>query len=154
MKKITTILTLIFLSLSFSHLTLAKGVNKKALGYKASDWDIYSDDYGKYLGLKKVKMKMIKIESLSGSAKIVRVEHPKEAPYLSVIHYDAGSAGTSKIIHSFRAVVFNTRTQTFLGQAAVKYESSGEEKVADWNFLKKEIVINDPFEGKKTIKIE
>lgn len=147
-------MTLIFLTMSFSQLSFAKGENKKALGYKMSDWDIYSDDYGKYLGLKKVKMKMIKIESLSGSAKIIKVEHPKEAPHLSVIHYDAGSAGTTRIIHSYRAVVFNTKTQNFLGQAAVKYESNGQEKLADWSFLKKEIIVNDPFDGKQTMKIE
>ena len=152
MKALLILISLSFLQLSFA--SPAYGAEKKALGYEKSDWDIYEDRYGKYLGLKKVQMKMIKMYTLSGEVALLNVEHPEEAPYLSIIHYYAGAAGTSQIIRSYRAVVYNTKTQRFLGHAAVKHESNGEEQVATWTYHKDKIVIDDPQEGKSTLKIE
>ena len=152
MKSLLIVLTVVFSQLTF--VFSVYGEDKAPLGYEKSDWDIYEDRYGKYLGLKKVQMKMIKMYTLSGEVAILKVEHPEEAPYLSVIHYYAGAAGTSQIVRSYRAVVYNTKTQTFLGQAAVKHESNGEEQVAKWKYFKDKIVIDDPQEGKSTLKIE
>lgn len=152
MKKLIIALTLLFSQVGM--LTSIQAEDKSPLGYQKSDWDIYDDHYGQYLGLKKVQMKMIKIYTLSGEPSILKVEHPEEAPHLSVIHYYAGAAGTSQIVRSYRAVVYNTKTQTFLGQAAVKHESNGEVKKAKWSYSEDKIVIDDPEEGKKVLKIE
>ena len=148
---------LIVLSIFLAQLTLASpafGSDKKPLGYEKSDWDIYEDRYGKYLGLKKVQLKMIKMYTLSGEVSLLKVEHPEEAPHLSIVHYYAGAAGTSQIVRSYRAVVYDTKTQTFLGQAPIKHELNGEEKAAKWEFFKDKIVVTDSQEGKSTLKFD
>lgn len=152
MKSLLIIFTILLSQLAFH--APANAADKKPLGYEKSDWDIYEDSYGKYLGLKKVQMKMIKMYTLSGEISLLKVEHPEEAPYISIIHYYAGAAGTSQIVRSYRAVVYNTKTQTFLGQAAIKHELNGEEQLAKWTYHKDKIVVEDPQEGKSILKIE
>lgn len=117
------------------------------LGSQMSDWEIYSDDYGHYLGLKKVEMKMIKIHHYSTIPTISKVEKNPKAPGIAIIHYLAGASGTSVIIIRHRAVLYDYINQKFIGEAPVKYETDAEMKQPIWTYQKNQIIVKDQYEG-------
>ena len=89
---------------------------------------------------------MIKLKMQSGKPKILKVERPKQNKNLAVVHYFAGSAGTSRIVDNYRAVIFDVKKQEFVGELPLRYESNGEVQKAVWKYTKKGIEVEDPFE--------
>ncbi len=147
MKKIITLLMILSLQLSFA-------TKPNVLGDEAGEWDIYKDRYGQYLGLKEVKMKLIKLRTVGPDVDIIKVVPLKEAPHLSVIHYNAGSTGTSMVVTVFRAVIYDTQKQKFIGQAPLRREyQDGKVLEAKWVFHDDLLTIEDPKEGKLEFKI-
>lgn len=146
MKKLFSTKILVFFLFSFASVYAAD------LGANKSDWDLYSDRKGDYLGLKKRKMKMIKLKMQSGMPQILKVERPKENKNLAIIHYFAGSAGTSRVVDNYRAVIYDVEKQEFVGEAPLRYESNGEVQKAVWKYSQSGISIEDPFGGSLELK--
>lgn len=147
MKKLMTLFLLLMIHVSFAQ-------DSNILGDEVSEWDIYKDKYGKYLGLKEVKMKIIKLRTVGPDVDIVKVELPKEAPHLAIVHYNAGSAGTSSITTVYRAVIYDFKKQKFVGQAPLRREyQDGNISSAKWNYHDGLLTIKDPKEGKLEFKL-
>ncbi len=147
MKKLIALIILLIVQLSFAE-------SPNILGDEAKEWDIYQDKYGKYLGLKEVKMKIIKLRTVGPDVDVVKVELPKEAPHLAIIHYCAGSAGTSSITTVYRAVIFDFKKQKFVGQAPLRREyQDGNVSSAQWSYHNGLLTIKDPKEGKLEFKL-
>ena len=147
MKQLITLLMILSIQLSFA-------TKPNVLGDEVGEWDIYKDRYGKYLGLKEVKMKIIKLKTIGPDVDIIKVESPKEAPHLSIIHYSAGSAGTSMVVTAYRAVIYDTQKQKFVGQAPLRREyQDGKVLEAQWKYHDGLLSIDDPKEGKLEFKL-
>jgi len=147
MKTIITLIFLITIQLSFAK-------NTRILGDEANEWDIYQDKYGKYLGLKNVKMKIIKIKTVGPDVEIVKVTLPKKAPHIALIKYKAGSAGTSFMSTVYRAVIYDFKKQKFIGQGPLRREyQDGKVLAAKWIYHNGLLTIKDPKEGKIEYKL-
>ena len=147
-KKILMALTFLIVS----QLSFAQG--SAVLGDEVNEWDIYKDKYGKYLGLKEVRMKMIKLRTVGPDVELIKVTSPEKAPHLALIEYKAGSAGTSKIVHVYRAVIYDLKKQRFVGQAPLRRESADGKKLeAKWSYENGLLTIKDPREGKLEFKL-
>ncbi len=147
MKKLITFIMIMTIQLSFA-------TKPTVLGDEINEWDIYKDKYGKYLGLKDVRMKIIKLRTVGPDVEIIKVVQPKESPRLAIIHYKAGSAGTSSITHVYRAVIFDLIKQKFIGQAPLRREyQDGKTLEAEWRFHDGLLTITDPKEGKLEFKL-
>ncbi len=147
MKKLLALFLLLMIQVSFAQ-------DSSVLGDEISEWDIYKDKYGKYLGLKDVKMKIIKLRTVGPDVDLIKVELPKEAPNLAIIHYTAGSAGTSSITTVYRAVIFDFKKQKFVGQAPLRREyQDGNVSSAKWSYHDGLLTIKDPKEGKLEFKL-
>ena len=143
-KNITSIL---FFLLFSSSLLAFEGAQK-------SDWDIYRDDLGYYLGLKKEEFKLISIESFGMKPKIMKVIPYKKNEKVVFIHYFAGESGPSTSVKQFHVVIFDLKSQSFIGKAPYKY-ASAEPKLDQpkWFFEKSKITVIDPYVGKMTFPL-
>lgn len=147
MKKIIILFFILTLQASFAK-------NTSVLGDEANEWGIYQDKYGKYLGLKDVKMKIIKLKTVGPDVEIVKVDLPKEAPHIALIEYKAGSAGTSFISTVYRAVIYDFKKQKFVGQGPLRREyQDGKVLAAKWSYHDGLLTIKDPKEGKLEYKL-
>lgn len=147
MKKIMTLILLLTLQVCFAK-------NTAVLGDEVNEWGIYKDKYGKYLGLKDVKMKIIKLKTVGPDVEIMKVVIPKEAPHLALIEYKAGSAGTSFISTVYRAVIYDFKKQQFVGQAPLRrVYQDGKVLAAKWTYHDGLLTIKDPKEGKLEYKL-
>lgn len=120
-----------------------------AEGTKKEEWDVYRDDRGYYLGLKKEEFKLIKIESFGIKPKIMKVIPYKKNDKVVFIHYFAGETGTTSAVKQFHVVIFNSEDKSFIGKAPFKYASANpglDQPV--WTFEKENITVVDPYQGK------
>jgi len=147
MKKIMSLILLLTIQFTFAK-------NSQILGDEVNEWDIYQDKYGKYLGLKDVKMKIIKLKTVGPDVEIIKVDLPKEASHLAIVEYKGGSAGTSFMSTIYRAVIYDFKKQKFVGQAPLRREyQDGKILAAKWTYHDGLLTIKDPKEGKLEYKL-
>ncbi len=148
MKTITLFLFL------FSILIEAKARN---YGENIKDWKIITGENNYYIQKLDKEPRMFKISSIGGLPKIKKIIEKKQSPDIIYVIYYAGSAGTSHIITSYRAVAFNLKKNKFLGDLAYEYKSEQGEKVyqPSWRFKDGKLIVEDEsYNSKKTIPIK
>ncbi len=123
-------------------------------GSQTSDWDVYRDDRGYYLGLKSEQFKLIRIESFGIKPRIMKAIPYKKNQRVVFIHYFAGETGTTSAVKQFHVVIFDTESKEFIGKAPYKYASSDPDlDQPEWYFEEKNITVKDPYEGKKSFPL-
>ena len=69
----------------------------------------------------------------------------------TLIIYEAGSSGTSMPVTTVRAIILDSKTMSYIGDAPYAYESKGSYEIVQpkWNITNKQIIVNDEEEGSK-----
>ncbi len=144
-KYIVTISILLF---SFTNL--------EANNFKAdnvSNWKIVTGDNSYYIQKLDKETKMYQISSIGGVPKVTEILKKEEAPqYIFVIYY-AGSAGTTAIVTSYRAVIFKQESNKFIADIPYKYSSDQIDEIIQptWSFTNQKLTVYDDSDGSRQI---
>ncbi|MBT3585801.1 MAG: hypothetical protein HN509_12925 [Halobacteriovoraceae bacterium] len=99
------------------------------------------------------KKLMKKIKSVGGRPRFERVILNKKSK-VQLLVYFAGTAGTSFMVETYRAVIFDTNSKKFLGDFPFAYKGSKKIKQPRWIFDKGHISIDvDDINLHKRIKL-
>lgn len=151
MKKRLLIPKILFLLI---HLFVAVNTYAQS-GSLKSEWQVYSDDKGHYLGLKKKQFKLIRLEAHGSRPQIMKVIPYEKMKHIVFIHYFAGESGTTEAVKQFHVVVFNTKTQQFLGKAPYRYISATPGLTQPkWDYKEDHIAVKTPYQGEIIIPFQ
>lgn len=146
--------TIIFIILS---LISTSQVFSREYGDLLKDWKVVVGENNYYIQKFDLETRMYKITSIGGEPKVEKLMKKDESPGIIYVIYYAGSAGTSHIVTSYRAVVFDLKKNKFLGDVAYKYESQQKKKVyqPSWKYEDGKLIVEDEsFNTKKVIPLK
>lgn len=113
-------------------------------GSQIADWRLSHDDDGYHLALAGAETTRIDLTTIGPGVDLERVEIAKQAPQLALVEYRAGTAGTSDPATAYRAVIYNLKTQTVIGDAPLRVElSNGRVEQSHWNWSKGTLTVED-----------
>lgn len=105
---------------------------------------------GVYLRMKNRTLTQIKVHSDPLGARLISVVPHKRHGAIDVIQYDSGEHGTNQIVRVYRAVLFDTRSATILGDFPLRYVGKGakvQPQQPAWTDSDSGISIFDPETG-------
>ncbi len=113
-------------------------------GSQIADWRLSRDDDGYHLVLASAETTSIDLTTIGPGVDLERVEIVKQAPQLALVEYRAGTAGTSDPATAYRAVIYNLKTQTILGDAPLRVKlGSGRVEQSQWTWSEGTLKVED-----------